>query len=175
MVCDSRASIPSNQYRPQRKPPALFPIFLQYCSTQSVAHFCILPLTAYANFVRGALLRKSEETQASVDEPRGRASERGEGYMFRAKLRKKMVRPEQRRTGCSDRQQTFQTVTARLGDLGEPNVPRGTLGSAKSARRDNRPSSNGDLTVRWTTSKIKRPSPTVFNGGSPSHQDGRTI
>jgi hypothetical protein len=52
--------------------------------------------------------------------------------MFRAELRKNMVRAEQRGTGCSDRQQTIQTVTARLGDLGEPNVPRGTLGSAKS-------------------------------------------
>jgi len=32
--------------------------------------------------------------------------------MFRAELRKKMVRPEQSGTGCSDRLQTIQTVTA---------------------------------------------------------------
>jgi len=95
--------------------------------------------------------------------------------MFRAKLRKKMVRPEQRATGCTDRQQTFQTVTARLGDLGEPNVPRGTLGSPKSGGRHSRPSPIGDLTVRCAKSKNKRPSPTVLNGGSPSHQGGRTI
>ena len=34
----------------------------------------------------------------------------------------------------------------RLGDLGLPNVPRGTLGGAKSDKRDNRASTNGDLT-----------------------------
>ena len=69
--------------------------------------------------------------------------------MFRTELRKKMVRPEQRGTECGDRQQTIQTATVRLGDLGEPNVPRGTLGGAKSGRRNSRPSPNGDLTVRW--------------------------
>ena len=79
-----------------------------------------------------------------------------------------MVRPKHRGTGCTDRQQTIQTVTARLGDFGEPNVPRGTLGSAKSGRRDGRPSPIGDLTVRWAKSKNKRPSPTVLNGESSS-------
>ena len=123
---------------PQRKPPAIFPIFLQYCSPQRVAHFCILSLAAHARVVQGALLRETEETQASVGEPRGRASERGEEYVFRTELRKKMVRPERRETGCGDRPQTIQTVAARLGDLGEPNVPRGTLGGAKC------PSQNGD-------------------------------
>jgi hypothetical protein len=152
--------------RPSASRRQFFPIFLQYSSPQSVAHFCILPLTAHAKVLQGALLRETEGTQASVDEPRGRASERGEGYMFRAELRKKMGQPEQRGTGCSDRQRTFQTVagrlgdlsepnvprgtlgSAKLGDLGEPNVPRGTLGSAKSGGRDNRPSPIGDLTVR---------------------------
>jgi hypothetical protein len=84
--------------------------------------------------------------------------------MFRAKLRKKMVRPEQRGSECSDRQQTFQMVTAQLGDLGESNVPRGTLDSAKSGRRDSRPSTIGDLTVRLAKSQKKLPSPTVLNG-----------
>jgi hypothetical protein len=65
--------------------------------------------------------------------------------MFRTELRKKMVRPEQRGTECGDRQQTIQTATVRLGDLGEPNVPRGTLGSAKSGGRDNPPSANGGI------------------------------
>jgi len=86
--------------------------------------------------------------------------------MIRTELSKKMVRPEQRGTGCSDRQQTFQTVSewlgdlgepnvprgtlgsAKLGDLGEPNVPRGTLGSAKAEGWDNRPSPNGGLPVQ---------------------------
>jgi hypothetical protein len=115
---------------------------------------------------------------------RAREREREEEYMFRAELIKKIVRPEQRGTGCTDRQhtsqtvvvrlcgqclvalpnrqQTFQTVTERLGDLGEPNVPRGTLGGAKSGKRDNRPLPNGVLTVRWANWKPKRPSP---NGG----------
>jgi hypothetical protein len=123
-----------------------FPIFLQYCSPQSVAHFCILPLTAYVNVVQGALLRETEETQASVDEPRGRASERGEEYMFRTKHREWMVRAELQNDEPTVR---HPTATARLGDLGEPNVPRGTLGGAKSGRRNSRPSPNGDLTVRW--------------------------
>ena len=73
---------------PEREPPAILPIFLRYCSPQRVAHFCILLLAAYAKVVQGALLRKTEETQASVGEPRGRASERGEGYMFSAELNK---------------------------------------------------------------------------------------
>ena len=78
--------------------------------------------------------------------------------MFRTELRKKMVRPEQRGTECGDRQQTFQTASARLGDLGEPNVPRGTLGSAKSGGRDNRPSANGGIgeSVRHTTAVTVR-------------------
>src|SRR5262249_37641042 len=117
------ALFPPVQYTPAdsasrwREPRPIFPIFLPYCSPQSVAHFCILQLTAYAKVVQGALIPETEETQASVVEPRGRASERGEGYIVRAELRQRLVRPEQRGTGCSDRQKTFQTVTLRLGDL----------------------------------------------------------
>jgi hypothetical protein len=142
----SRASIQSDQHlAPARAAAKFFPIFLQYCHSQSVAHFCILLLTAYANLVQGALLRETEETQASVGEPRGRASERGEGDMFRTKHREWMGRAELRNDEPTVR---HPTATARLGDLGEPNVPRGTLGSAKSGRRSNRPSPNGVLTVR---------------------------
>ena len=107
---------------------------------------------AHAKGVQGALLLETEETQASVDEPRGRASGRGEAYMYRAELRKKLVRAEQRATGCTYRQQTFQTATERLGDLGEPNVPRGTLGSAKSGGR-------GQQSVSKRRNRRVRPSP----------------
>ena len=110
-------------------------MFHKFCSPQSVAHFCILPLTAYAKVVRGALLRETEETQASVGEPRGRASERGEGYMFWTKHRDWMDRAEHRNDEPTVR---HPTENERLGDLG----------GAKSGRRDNRPSPNGDLTVR---------------------------
>ena len=82
--------------------------------------------------------------------------------MFRTELRKKMVRPEQRGTECGDRQQTIQTATVRLGDLG----------GAKSGGRDIRPSTNGGIgeslrqqtavTGRWAKRRNQRPSP---NGG----------
>ena len=92
--------------------------------------------------------------------------------MFPTKHREWMGRAELRNDEPTVR---HPTATARLGDLGEPNVPRGTLGSAKSVRRDNRPSPIGDLTVWWTKSKNKRPLPTVFIGRSLSLQDVRTI
>ena len=64
--------------------------------------------------------------------------------MFRTKHRECIVRAELRNDEPTVR---HQTATGRLGDLGEPNVPRGTLGGAKSDRRDDRPSPNGGLTV----------------------------
>ena len=83
--------------------------------------------------------------------------------MFRTKHREWMVRAELQNDEPTVR---HPTATARLGDLGEPNVPRGTLGGAKSGRRDNRPSPIGDLTVQRPKCKHWRPSPTVFIGGS---------
>ena len=64
--------------------------------------------------------------------------------MFPTKHRECMDRAEFRNDEPTVR---HPTATGRLGDLGEPNVPRGTLGGAKSGRRANRPLPNGDLTV----------------------------
>jgi len=64
--------------------------------------------------------------------------------MFWTKHRDWMDRAEHRNDEPTVR---HPTENERLGDLGEPNVPRGTLGSAKSGGRDNRPSPIGDLTV----------------------------
>ena len=64
--------------------------------------------------------------------------------MFRTKHQELMVRAE---LGSDEPTVRHPTENERLGDLGEPNVPRGTLGSAKSGGRDNRPSPIGDLTV----------------------------
>jgi hypothetical protein len=64
--------------------------------------------------------------------------------MFRTKHQELMVRAE---LGSDEPTVRHPTATGRLGDLGEPNVPRGTLGGAKSGRRANRPLPNGDLTV----------------------------
>ena len=82
--------------------------------------------------------------------------------MLHTKLRKKMVRTVQRGTGCSDRPQTFQTATGRLGDLGEPNVPRGTLGGAKC------PSQNGDRLLEDS-------GPVPILGWVPSREEVTTV
>jgi hypothetical protein len=153
-----RSSIQSVQHPASLRPASdFFPIFLHYCSPQSVAHFCILPLAAYAKVVRGALLRETGETQASVDEPRGRASERGEEYMFRTKHREWRVRAELRNDEPTVR---HQTATERVGGLG----------SAKSGGRASRPLPNGVLTVRWAKRTHQRPSPNGVIGASVRHQ-----
>jgi hypothetical protein len=64
--------------------------------------------------------------------------------MIRIKHREWMVRAELRNDGPTVR---HPTATVRLGNLGEPNVPRGTLGGAKSGGWDSPPSPIGDLTV----------------------------